>query len=605
MFFVLVTVLITGSLAAQGFGSAPVFHLSLAADRSPLAAGAAYRLAVTVTIDSGWHINSNAPGSEFTVPTTLEWKLPGGWTAPTVTWPPARQVRFSFSKTPLNVWENTAVIIASGTVPASAEGRATLTATLTAQACNNTQCLPPTPVTASLDVTVALAGSSTKSINDALFPGRPAPAGSVAPPGTAPPSPATSPATSQLAGVSLPLQLLIVFLAGLALNLTPCVYPLIPITVGFFTQEAKGRQGGTFFLALVYVLGMSVTYSALGVAAALTGQLFGAALQSPIVVGVIVVVLLALALSMFGLWELRVPAWAMRASGGRSGYLGAGLMGLLVGFVAAPCIGPFVLGLLTYVGNIGSPVLGFVLFFALAMGLGIPYLLLGTFTGALNKMPASGAWMVGVRKVFGVILVAMAVYFLRPVLPPDVSAWLMALTLILGALYMLVVERTAHDQPTIDRVMRLLAAILLVVGVLQVPHGGSPGKTGALAWQPFNASAVHTAIASGRPVIIDFYADWCAPCHELDDKTFSDPRVAAKLYLRTIQSRHDRADREESEARREVRRPRRSHRHPLRQWQGNRPAYGVRATGTFSHAPRVAPGLFLVRYAHYGDARAG
>ena len=118
----------------------------------------------------------------------------------------------------------------------------------------------------------------------------------------------------ELAGSSLPLQLVIVFLIGLGLNLTPCVYPLIPITVGFFSQQAKERSGGTFGLALVYALGMSVTYSALGVIAALTGQLFGAALQNPLVVAGIAAVLLALAASMFGLWELRVPTWAQKAS---------------------------------------------------------------------------------------------------------------------------------------------------------------------------------------------------------------------------------------------------------------------------------------------------
>jgi thiol:disulfide interchange protein DsbD len=206
----------------------------------------------------------------------------------------------------------------------------------------------------------------------------------------------------------LPLLLIGVFLAGLALNLTPCVFPLIPITVGFFTQQTKDREGSAFPLALAYVMGIAFTYSVLGVLAALSGAIFGSALQSPWVVGLIVVVLLSLATSMFGLWELRVPGWAQRASGGRSGIFGALIMGLVMGFVAAPCIGPFVVGLLTYVGQRGDPFLGFMLFFTLALGLGLPYLILGTFTGTVNKLPASGMWMIGVRRVFGVILIAMA-----------------------------------------------------------------------------------------------------------------------------------------------------------------------------------------------------
>ena len=154
--------------------------------------------------------------------------------------------------------------------------------------------------------------------------------------------------------------------------------------------------------------------------------------------------------------------------------------------------------------------------------------MLGTFTGAVNKLPASGAWMMGIRKVFGVLLVALAVYFARSFLPGDVGDVGMGAVLVLGGLYLLVVDRTGHEQPTIDRFMRVVSLVLVVVGVLYMPRGGADGQE-HLEWLAYDADAVTAAIESGEPVIIDFYADWCAPCRELDEKTFADSRVAEKL----------------------------------------------------------------------------
>ena len=513
-----------GLLQAQGLDSEPVFQVQVVPDRSPVVAGEELRLAVVLSVDRGWHVNSDQPGDEFSLPTTVEFRLPEGWPQPEISFPDGEELKFDFADAPIEVWEDRAVIFARLIVPGNASGQMRLRAQVTAQACNNTQCLPPVTVPSGIDVTVAAPGSEWRATNKELF----AAAGDRQ-------EESGNGASSDLASKSLPLLLIGVFFAGLALNLTPCVFPLIPITVGFFSQQTKDREGSTFPLALAYVLGIAATYSVLGVLAALSGAIFGGALQSPWVVGLIVVVLLSLAASMFGLWELRVPGWAQRASGGRTGIFGALIMGLVMGFIAAPCIGPFVVGLLTYVGQRGDPLLGFLLFFTLAMGLGLPYLILGTFTGAVNKLPASGMWMIGVRRVFGVILVAMAAYFAAPLMPGDVGGWLMSAVLVLGALYLLVIDRTGHEQPTIDRVMRLLSAAMLVVGVVMAPgvrRGeavGADGATGHLQWQAFENASVSAALAGGEPVIIDFYADWCVPCRELDEKTFSAPAVRSEL----------------------------------------------------------------------------
>ncbi len=485
---------------------------------------------VTVTVQPGWHVNSNTPLEDYLIPTSVRIDAPAGWSAGPAAFPPHKLVKLAFSETRLAVYEGSFTVDVpvrrahGAPVPSSIRG------TVEAQACNDSVCMAP----AEVGFVLAAAGNahapqSAPSTTAGLAASPIPEAQGALPPLTEFSGAAPTPAglSSQFVHGGLLLQLAIVFLAGLALNLTPCVYPLIPITVGFFAAQRATSRSTTWSLAILYIVGMSVTYSALGVVAALTGKLFGSALQSPWVVGGVVIVLLALATSMFGLWEIRVPAWATRASGGRTGLGGALVMGLAVGLVAAPCIGPFVLGLLTYVGQRQDVILGFTLFFTLSLGLGIPYLVLAISTRALEKLPNSGAWMLGVRQVFGVLLVALAGYFVRPFLPAPRGDWLFAGLLVAGGAYLLLVARPGHEQPAVDRVMRAASAAILLAGALLLPRQVRPSS--GLPWRPYDRAEVETALAAGKPVIMDFYATWCAPCKELDEKTFSDAEVARQL----------------------------------------------------------------------------
>jgi thiol:disulfide interchange protein DsbD len=318
--------------------------------------------------------------------------------------------------------------------------------------------------------------------------------------------------------------LVLLFGWGLALNLTPCVYPVIPLTVSFFGGQAGGQSRRTFLLASMYVLGMATTYSALGVAAALSGRLFGAALQSPWVLAGVALVLVALALSMFGLYDIRMPTALMQKAGARQGVVGAYAMGLLVGVVAAPCVGPVVLGLLAFVAATQDAILGFLFFFVLSLGLGLPFLFLAAFSGRIAALPRAGAWMEGVKKVFGWILLAMAAYFLRNALPGFAGAWLLPAVLALGALAMLVL----HGGLKIG-VRAAVAVLFLAAGAFFAPIGRAEAQ--GPAWSSFDAQRV---AAAARPAIVDFSASWCLPCIELDKKTFSDPRVREALARRGL-----------------------------------------------------------------------
>lgn len=346
------------------------------------------------------------------------------------------------------------------------------------------------------------------------------------------------------------------FGAGLLLALTPCVFPMIPILSGIIVGRGhKITRMHAFLLSLTYVLGMAITYAAAGIAAGLTGDLISNALQTPWVLGSFAALFVLLSLSMFGFYELQLPsAWQSKLSDTSNrlhgGHLsGVFVMGALSAVIMGPCVAAPLAGALLYISQTHDAVLGGVALFALALGMGAPLLLIGTSAGAL--LPRAGAWMDGVKRIFGVMLLALAIWIIQPLLPVAAQMLLWGILLIFSAIYLHALEALAQQANGWHKLRKGLGLLMLLVGIAYLVGALSGARdllrpldsvcavckadtqtSAPLAFTRITGLAdlqQRVAKANGQIVMLDFYADWCVSCKEMERLTFTDPAVQSRL----------------------------------------------------------------------------
>ena len=479
--------------------------------------GSEFKIAIEGDVKDGWHINSNIPKEDYLIPTQLHLTDSNDFKLTKIVYPQAKDIKLDFSEKALSVFEGKIYI---GGIIKSANlkpGEYNLILKLRYQACNNQSCLPPSSVIDTMVINIADKKDAINEINQSVFKNIDLSLSNVV---INKNQDSDNDISNVLQSNGILLGLIIVFLGGLALNLTPCVYPLIPITIGFFGGQSEGSTKRLAVMGILFVVGLAVTYSVIGVITSLTGAVFGTLLQNPFVITAVALILIALSLSMFGVYEFKLPdKLVAKAGGAKGGYYGAFFMGLTLGIVAAPCIGPFVLGLVTYVAAKQDVFFGFIMFFVLALGLGTPYLFLAIFSGKIKNLPRSGEWMQAVEHIFGLILVGMAIYFLLPLIPKAISGFVLPVYMIAAGLYIIFFERKASNI----KVFRIIKTIFGVVVMAVAAYAVIPKETASINWKPYSESAI--ASIGQKGIIIDFYADWCIPCKELDALTFSDPRV--------------------------------------------------------------------------------
>ncbi len=494
--------------------------------------GSTFQMAIVMKFAPNWHANAN-PAGEGLIPTEVTLPDHPDLIFGEVVYPKAEVLEIASLGGKVPVYHDEVALGFQATLLDSAPlDQITLPFQLTYQACNDEQCL--LPKTIDLDVAIKVVGMDQpiQPINDAIFANLQ----------LSPPDNPAETATSESGKFSQALSkgyfwaFLFVFVGGILTSFTPCVYPLIPITVSVFgAGESVGRLR-SFLLSVTYVMGIALTYSILGVAVASTGAVFGQIMADPRVMLPVCGILIALGLSMLGVFELRVPYAVQNRlnSIGGAGFAGAFAMGTVAGIIAAPCTGPALGAVLSYVATTESAFLGFWLLLTYALGMGLLFIVIGTFSSAIAALPRSGGWMYILENIFGVAIITVALYFLKEVIPPlrtllQSSAGFFAIAgvFVLVGVALGKFAQRFKDLPRLVQLRKAVGVSFAVVG-LYMFVGGLTTAESDLVWIADEAQGLEAGRREGKPVMFDFYATWCAACNELEH-TYSDPAVKSKL----------------------------------------------------------------------------
>jgi thiol:disulfide interchange protein DsbD len=548
---VLVGALLTLAALALGQNTPPKVVLSL--DAQQARAGALIGGRVVVEMAPGMHVYQNPPSEEFMIPIEVKAASPATILVGKPRYPKGNLKKVGGAEKPVAVHSGRFEIPVRFRLP-SRPGRIELAIEFAYQQCSEDNCFPPAKITAKAPVRVIAAGQRptmilTQGLAQDATPASPAPQATDQQPKRDTDTGLAGFLVRSYQGGDYLILILALVVVGLAINLTPCVYPMIPVTISFFSGQAGGSRSGRVGLGVVYMLGIAVTYGIVGGVAAGAGAAFGDLFTKPLFNYGLAALMFGLALSMFGVYEIGIPPALARQLKGRSGPVGALMMGLLVGVAAAPCAGPAIAAIFAEVAKTRSVPLGILLFTAIGLGIGLPYVFLAAAATGAKGLPKAGAWMVTVKSLLGLVVVAVGVNYLiqaiGPGLGPQGATAVWIAFCLLGAFYLLFLEKGGTARAAVA--MKGVAVLILGAwgGMLyqaQIERGRiaeierlakGAGVTAAVPtkidWTPFSEEAWARAKTSGKVVVVDATANWCAECKVIDKEVFAKPEVIVAM----------------------------------------------------------------------------